>query len=129
MYIGSLGYIISLGLISFGFATDRFMLVLPFLLAFIAAHAIGQGAVIWVYISEIFPSSARAKGQTLGSSTHWISAATLTLVMPSLLAEVAPAKIFLAFALLMVLQLLWVRFAMVETRGRALEDIAAGWEA
>ncbi|MFM6831832.1 MAG: sugar porter family MFS transporter [Novosphingobium sp.] len=124
MYIGSAGYIVSLGMTAWGFASGQFALVLPFIFAFIAAHAIGQGAVIWVYISEIFPSVARAKGQSLGAGTHWVFAAGLTLVMPAILASVAPAAIFAGFAAMMVLQLIWVRFAMIETRGRSLEDVA-----
>ena len=125
MVIGSLGYILSLGMTAYGFASGQFALVLPFVLAFIAAHAIGQGAVIWVYISEIFPSAARAKGQSLGAGTHWVFAAALTLVMPIVLVEVPPVLIFGGFAVMMVLQLIWVALAMVETRGRALEDVAA----
>ena len=124
LYLGSFGYIISLGMTAYGFASEQFALVLPFILAFIAAHAIGQGAVIWVYISEIFPSAARAKGQSLGAGTHWLFAAALTFVMPSVLASVPPVAIFLGFAGMMVLQLLWVRFAVFETRGRSLEEIA-----
>lgn len=126
MYVGSIGYIVSLGMTAYGFASGQFELVLPFILAFIAAHAVGQGAVIWVYISEIFPSNARAKGQSLGAGTHWVFAAALTLVMPVVLASVSPVAIFLGFAAMMVLQLVWVRFSMFETRGRSLEDIAAG---
>jgi sugar porter (SP) family MFS transporter len=125
MYIGSIGYIVSLGMTAYGFGSGNFALVLPFILAFIAAHAIGQGAVIWVYISEIFPSAARAKGQSLGAGTHWVFAAALTLVMPAVLASVPPVAIFLGFAGMMVLQLVWVHLAMTETRGRSLEDIAS----
>ncbi|MXO70954.1 sugar porter family MFS transporter [Alteraurantiacibacter buctensis] len=126
MYVGSVGYIVSLGMTAYGFGSGNFGLVLPFILAFIAAHAIGQGAVIWVFISEIFPSAARAKGQSLGAGTHWVFAAALTLVMPGLLATVPPVTIFLGFAAIMVLQLVWVHLAMPETRGRSLEDIAGG---
>lgn len=125
MYIGSVGYIVSLSATAYGFASGQLGIVLPFILAFIAAHAVGQGAVIWVYISEIFPSSARAKGQSLGAGTHWVFAAALTLVMPAVLSSVSPVAIFLFFAGMMILQLLWVGFAMVETRGRSLEDVAA----
>ena len=124
MYVGSLGYIISLGMTAYGFASEQFALVLPFILAFIAAHAIGQGAVIWVYISEIFPSAARAKGQSLGAGTHWVFAAALTLIMPAVLNSVPPVAIFLGFAGMMALQLIWVHLAMFETRGRSLEEIA-----
>lgn len=124
MYVGSAGYIVSLGMTAWGFASGQFALVLPFIFAFIAAHAIGQGAVIWVYISEIFPSAARAKGQSLGAGTHWVCAAALTQVMPVILSNTAPAVIFAGFTLIMVLQLIWVRTAMIETNGRSLEDVA-----
>jgi sugar porter (SP) family MFS transporter len=124
MTIGSFGYIVSLGMTAYGFASGQFALVLPFVFAFIAAHAIGQGAVIWVYISEIFPSIARAKGQSLGAGTHWVFAALLTLVMPAILTTVQPVAIFLFFAGMMVLQLIWVRLAMIETRGRSLEEVS-----
>lgn len=125
MLVGSVGYIASLGMTAYGFASGQFALVLPFILAFIAAHAVGQGAVIWVYISEIFPSAARAKGQSLGAGTHWVFAAALTLVMPAVLVQVPPVLIFGGFAVMMTLQLIWVLLAMTETRGRALEDVAA----
>ena len=81
--------------------------------------------MIWVYISEIFPSAARAKGQSLGAATHWVFAAALTLVMPAVLATVSPVAIFLFFTGMMALQLVWVLILMIETRGRALEDVAA----
>lgn len=125
MLIGSLGYIVSLTLVAYGFSSGRFALVAPFLFVFIASHAIGQGAVIWVYISEIFPNSARATGQALGTTTHWVLAAILTLVMPVVLDIVAPARVFGFFAGMMLLQLLFVIFLMVETRGRSLEELAA----
>lgn len=124
MYIGSFGYLVSLGMTAYGFASGQFTLVLPFILAFIAAHAISQGAVIWVFISEIFPSAARAKGQSLGASAHWVLAAALTLVMPIMLAHFAPETVFIFFTLMMALQLVWVHFVMMETRNRSLEDIA-----
>ncbi|AJP72552.1 MFS transporter [Sphingomonas hengshuiensis] len=126
MLIGSIGYIVSLTMVAYGFAAQRYALVPYCIFAFIAAHAIGQGAVIWVYISEIFPTAARATGQALGTGTHWVLAAILTLVMPSLLTSVAPAYIFGFFAAFMVLQLLFTIFLMVETRGRSLEDVATG---
>src|SRR5690606_32005753 len=92
---------------------------------FIASHAIGQGAVIWVLISEIFPNRHRAAGQTLGSFTHWLFAALLTLTFPAMASTIAPGTIFLFFCLMMVLQLLWVRFKVPETKGRPLEQIEA----
>ena len=125
LYIGSIGYIVSLGMTAYGFASGQLGIVLPFILAFIAAHAVGQGAVIWVYISEIFPNAARAKGQSLGAGTHWVFAAALTLAMPVVLASISPVAIFLFFAGMMALQLVWVAFSMVETKDRTLEDISA----
>jgi sugar porter (SP) family MFS transporter len=128
MFIGSIGYLVSLGMVAWGFATEHYALVPAFIFLFIAAHAIGQGTVIWVYISEIFPNAARARGQALGSATHWVMAAGLTLVMPPLLASLAPAVIFLVFFAMMILQLLFVTFMMVETRGRTLESVAHALE-
>ncbi len=123
LYIGSFGYILSLGLVSWAFFAGQFAMV-PFLIfAFIAAHAVGQGAVIWVLISEIFPNRQRAYGQALGSSTHWGFAALLTLVFPTMATLLAPGFIFLFFCFMMVLQLLWVIFFVPETKGRPLEEI------
>ena len=95
-----------------------------FLFLFIASHAIGQGAVIWVFISEIFPTHLRAKGQSFGSSTHWVLAALITLFMPVALASFAnPGFVFLFFAVMMVFQLLFVAFMMPETKGVSLEKL------
>lgn len=126
LLIGSIGYIVSLAMVAYGFASAHYALVMPFIFLFIAAHAIGQGAVIWVYISEIFPNAARATGQALGTGTHWVFAAALTLVLPALLDTVAPQWIFAFFAGMMVLQLGFVLLLMVETRGRTLEELSAG---
>jgi hypothetical protein len=90
---------------------------------FIAAHAIGQGAVIWVLISEIFPDKFRATGQSLGSFTHWIFAALLTTFFPKMITAFAPGYVFLFFCLMMVLQLFWVKLMVPETKGRSLEEI------
>jgi MFS transporter, SP family, arabinose:H+ symporter len=124
MLIGSLGYIISLAGVAAAFQFGWGGMAVPVLLfVFIASHAIGQGAVIWVFISEIFPNSVRAYGQSLGSATHWIFAAVIAQVFPMLAAAVGPAPIFLSFALMMVLQLLWVIFSMPETKGVPLEEL------
>jgi len=127
MLIGSIGYLISLGMVAWGFASEHYALVPLFIFLFIAAHAIGQGTVIWVYISEIFPNAARARGQALGSSTHWVLAAALTFLMPIALAALPAATIFLLFFGMMALQLLFVLFIMVETKGVALEDMGASF--
>ena len=123
LYIGSFGYIASLGLAAWAFLTRHYPVVPPCIFAFIAAHAIGQGAVIWVFISEIFPNQHRAEGQTLGSFTHWIFAALLTTIAPGMFAAIAPGYIFLIFAGMMTLQLIWVKAMVPETKGVPLEQI------
>lgn len=99
------------------------LMVLLCIFAFIAAHAIGQGAVIWVFIAEIFPDRCRAAGQALGSATHWVFAAALTTVFPMMMAALAPGAVFLIFTGMMVLQLIWVKLMVPETRGVPLEDM------
>jgi MFS transporter, SP family, arabinose:H+ symporter len=123
LYIGSFGYIASLGLVSWAFFTEHYAIVPVCIFAFIAAHAIGQGAVIWVFISEIFPNRHRAAGQALGSSTHWVFAALITTFFPGLVTAFPPGYVFLFFCLMMVLQLIWVRSMVPETKGRSLEQI------
>jgi len=124
LYIGSFGYIISLGLIAWGFLTQHYALVPICLFAFIASHAVGQGTVIWVLISEIFPNRHRAEGQALGSFTHWIFAALLTTFFPIVVHDFSPGYVFLFFCSMMVLQLIWVKTMVPETKGIALEDMA-----
>jgi sugar porter (SP) family MFS transporter len=123
LYIGSFGYIASLGMCSWAFFTGHFAIVPACIFAFIAAHAVGQGAVIWVLISEIFPDKYRAAGQSLGSFTHWIFAALLTTFFPKMVTAFPPGYVFLFFCFMMVLQLVWVKLMVPETRGRSLEEI------
>jgi len=123
LYIGSFGYIVSLGLTAWAFFTRHYTIVPLCIFAFIAAHAIGQGAVIWVFISEIFPNRHRAEGQTLGSFTHWIFAALLTTFFPKMVSVLPPGYIFSFFTGMMVLQLLWVKTMVPETKGVPLEHI------
>ncbi|MEQ8474077.1 MAG: sugar porter family MFS transporter [Marinoscillum sp.] len=124
MYIGSFGYIVSLSMISFGFYTDAHAIFkLTFILIFIASHAIGQGAVIWVFISEIFPNRVRAYGQSWGAGTHWVFAALITLFGAVLINSMPPWQVFMLFAGCSVLQLLFVAFMMPETKGASLEEI------
>ncbi len=125
LFIGSIGYILSLGLCAWAFAVGKYQIVPACIFAFIAAHAVGQGAVIWVFISEIFPNRFRASGQALGSSTHWVFAALLTLVFPSMAEALSPAVIFAFFCGMMVLQLIWVYLYVPETRGVPLEEMQA----
>ena len=121
--IGSFGYIVSLSLVAWAFSSGHVAIVPMCIFAFIAAHAVGQGAVIWVFISEIFPNRHRAAGQALGSSTHWVFAALLTTLFPKMVSAFSPASVFLFFCAMMVLQLIWVRTMVIETKGVALEDI------
>jgi len=125
MYIGSVGYIVSLSAVAVAFYTGHSGgLVVPGLLfIFIAAHAIGQGAVIWVFISEIFPNRVRSWGNSLGSSTHWVFAALISATFPVLAGRFGQAPIFAAFAVMMLFQLLFVWRMMPETKGRSLEDL------
>jgi sugar porter (SP) family MFS transporter len=125
MYIGSFGYIISLSLVSCAFFFQWGGILIPlFLFLFIAAHAIGQGAIIWVFISEIFPNHLRNAGQSFGTSVHWVLAAIIPSFVPLLFGSIGAAVVFLVFALFMVLQLLFVHFMMPETRGVTLEQLS-----
>jgi SP family arabinose:H+ symporter-like MFS transporter len=123
LFIGSFGYILSLGLTAWAFFTQHYSIVPGCIFAFIAAHAIGQGAVIWVFISEIFPNRQRAEGQTLGSSTHWIFAALLTTFFPKMVSAFPPGYVFSFFAFMMVMQLIWVKTMVPETKGVPLEQM------
>ena len=123
LYVGSFGYIASLGLVAWGFFTGHYAIVPVCIFAFIAAHAIGQGAVIWVFISEIFPNRHRAEGQTLGSFTHWIFAAALTTFFPKMVSAFPPGYVFSFFTGMMVVQLIWVKTMVPETKGVPLEQI------
>src|SRR5882757_7690856 len=123
LYIGSFGYILSLGMCSLAFFTQTYSIVPACIFAFIAAHAVGQGAVIWVLISEIFPNRHRAEGQALGSFTHWIFAALLTTFFPKMVTAFSPGYVFLFFCGMMVLQLIWVKTMVIETKGVPLEQM------
>jgi sugar porter (SP) family MFS transporter len=132
LLIGSLGYILSLTMVAVCFALHTSpVLLMSFLLLFIASHAVGQGAVIWVFISEIFPNKIRATGQSFGASVHWVFAAIITLITPFFLDDKDgifkdnPWPIFAFFAGMMVLQLIWVLTKMPETKGVSLEELEA----
>lgn len=125
MYVGSFGYIVSLSLVACAFFLDWEGMAMPiFLFLFIAAHAIGQGTVIWVFISEIFPNHLRGSGQSFGSSVHWILAAVVPSLIPVLFATIGPGVVFAFFAFMMVLQLFFVAFVMPETKGISLEELS-----
>uniref|UniRef100_UPI0035664749 MFS transporter n=1 Tax=Muriicola sp. TaxID=2020856 RepID=UPI0035664749 len=125
MYIGSVGYIVSLALVACAFFLNwEGLAVAGFLFVFIAAHAIGQGTVIWVFISEIFPNHLRGYGQSFGCSVHWVLAAIIPSSIPFLFSSVGPGIVFSIFAFMMVLQLLFVIFMMPETKGVSLEELS-----
>ena len=124
MYIGSVGYMISLAMVAYGFKTDASAgFNLFFILTFIASHAVGQGAVIWVFISEIFPNSVRAAGQAWGTGTHWVFAALITMLGEVVIEAFPGWTVFAFFAAFMVLQLLFTHFMMPETKGVSLEEL------
>lgn len=124
IYLGSVGYIVSLTLVALAFGLGwRGMVVPLFLFLFIASHAVGQGAVIWVFLSEIFPNHLRAGGQAFGSSVHWVLAAIIPSSIPWLFTSVGAAPVFGFFAFMMVLQLVFVWRMMPETKGVPLEEL------
>ena len=130
LILGSFGYILSLSMVSFAFFTHAGpVFLMSFLLLFIAAHAVGQGAVIWVFLSEIFPNKIRSAGQSFGASIHWIFAALITLITPVFLDKDNgifknnPWPIFAFFAMMMLVQLIWVLTSMPETKGLSLEAL------
>ena len=123
MYIGSFGYLVSLGLITFSFYQESFTLVPLYIFIFIASHAIGQGSVIWVFISEIFPNSVRASGMAWGSLTHWVLAALVANFFPIFTEMFGGTIIFGFFGIMMMGQLAYVMFMMPETKGNSLEEI------
>ena len=123
MLVGSVGYILSLSAAAYSFYTGTGgKLLLVALVVFIASHAFGQGAVIWVFISEVFPNRVRARGQALGSFTHWVMAAAISWTFP-MIAAVSGWMTFAFYAVCMVGQLLWVMAVMPETKGISLEQI------
>ena len=127
MIFGSIGYIFSLSMVATSFYLNWTGLAVPgFLFLFIASHAIGQGAVIWVFISEIFPNHLRASGQSFGSSVHWVLAAIIPSMVPILFTSFGVGNVFAFFAFMMVFQLLFVLFMMPETKGISLEDVSKG---
>src|SRR5690554_1317141 len=124
LFIGSIGYIASLIGVSWAFFSGaEGAVVVAFVCAFIASHAIGSGAIIWVFISEIFPNTVRDYGMSLGSGTHWVFAALITLITPVVLDAFSGGVIFAFFAGMMVLQLLFVWIMMPETKDLTLEEL------
>ncbi|MEU5852741.1 MFS transporter [Saccharopolyspora shandongensis] len=132
MLIGSIGYLVTLGLLTATYLSqgDDFsgtasLFVVVMVMLFVAAHAFGQGAVIWVFIAEIFPTSIRARGQAFGSLVHWGFAAIISWIFPLLADTVGGAMAFAFFFMCMVGQLVWVLLLMPETKGVPLEKLKA----
>jgi MFS transporter, SP family, arabinose:H+ symporter len=124
MYVGSFGLILSLALVANAFFSGNMGMNVPvYLFLYIAFFGFSQGAVIWVFISEIFPNEVRAYGQALGSFTHWIMAAIIAFTFPYIAETFGGGITFMFFALMMVLQLLFVWKIMPETKGTSLEGV------
>jgi sugar porter (SP) family MFS transporter len=125
MFIGSVGLILTLGLVARAFYTQQFgtVLVPGLLFVYIAFFAFSQGAVIWVFISEIFPNAVRAQGQALGSSTHWVMATVIAFTFPYFAEKLGGGNTFAFFCAMMGLQLLFVWRFMPETKGTSLEGV------
>ena len=124
---GAVGSAICMGLVAWIFASGEYQGWLVWLLVgFVICHAFGQGAVIWVYISEVFPNSVRAKGQTLGSFTHWFMAMVVSWSFPVFAKDVGEQGAglpFAVFAVMMVGQIFVVGLLFPETKQIALEDM------
>ena len=118
---GGIGYLVALFSASAFFALGNGPMSAACIFLFMAAHAVGQGTVIWVLISEVFPQRFRAQGQSLGASTHWVFAALVSLFFPMAAERFAPAMIFGFFGVMMVFHLLWVVFMVRETKGSELK--------
>ncbi|HEX8424701.1 sugar porter family MFS transporter [Hymenobacter sp.] len=125
MFVGSVGLILTLGLVARAFYSEQFTgYTVPVLLfVYIAFFAFSQGAVIWVFISEIFPNAVRAKGQALGSSTHWVMATVIAFTFPYFAEQLGGGHTFAFFCVMMVLQLLFVWRYMPETKNTSLEQV------
>ena len=127
LIIGSVGMVIALGLVTWTFYTRDFggYDVMFYLVAFIAFFAFSQGAVIWVFMAEIFPNKVREQGQTLGSFTHWIMAVIISWIFP-IIAESSDSGGFYSFLLFTIMMFLHGIFAwkvIPETKGKSLEGI------
>jgi sugar porter (SP) family MFS transporter len=124
LLIGAAGCASCLGGVAWVFATQSHRGDLLWLLvAFIAFFSVSQGAVIWVYIGEVFPTSVRAKGQGVGSASHWFMDALIAQMFPVVVTMMNTATPFVFFALMTVVQFLVVLFVYPETKGQTLEQL------
>jgi MFS transporter, SP family, arabinose:H+ symporter len=125
LLIGAVGCFLSLSGVAWVFYTGEHLhLLLALLVGFIVSFAISQGSVIWVYLSEVFPTNVRSKGQSLGSSSHWIANGLIANIFPYV-AVYSKALPFAFFALMMVVQFFTVLFIYPETKGQTLEGMQA----
>lgn len=125
LYVGAGGMSVFLGLFSWAFITDTKsgFILLSLLIGYIAFFAFSQGAVIWVILSEMFPNSVRAKGTAIGSFSHWIFNFGIALLFPVVSAVVGVGYVFVFFTVATLLSLIFYRFALIETKGKSLEEI------
>jgi len=130
MIVGSIGYIVSLATVSVVFFLNgeaftglSGTVLLGALIVFVASHSFGQGAVIWVFISEIFPNNVRAMGQSFSSFILWIFAALVSQTFPMIIGSFGGGTIFAVYCGFMIIQLIWVLVLMPETKGIPLEEI------
>ena len=122
LIIGSIGCIVAHFAAASAFVFNLGLVAAICIFQFIVFFAVGQGVVIWVFISEIFPQKFRAQGQSWGSFTHWSFCAALTFVFPAMAASWAPASIFTFFGVGLCIHLLWAIFICPETKGKKLEE-------
>jgi MFS family permease len=122
LIIGSIGCIVAHFAAASAFVFNLGLVAAICIFQFIVFFAVGQGVVIWVFISEIFPQKFRAQGQSWGSFTHWSFCAALTFVFPAMAASWAPASIFTFFGVCLCIHLLWAIFICPETKGKKLEE-------
>ncbi len=126
LLIGAVGMFLSLAGVAFNFYDETLFGnygVVFFIVGFIAFFAFSQGAVIWVFLAEIFPNRIRSKGQALGSFTHWIMNAIIGLVFPVALTAFGGGNVFMFFAIMMVPFFFFVQKIMPETKGKSLEEL------
>lgn len=124
LLVGAVGTAVCLGSVSWLLHVNTHPGLLVWLfVVYIAFFALSQGAVIWVYIGEVFPNSVRSKGQGIGNAAHWIMNTILQLVFPVIVANVSPSAPFTFFAGMTAVQFVVVLFTYPETRGQSLEDL------
>ncbi len=125
LYVGSVGMSVFLGLFSWAFISDNKsgFILLTLLIGYIAFFAFSQGAVIWVILSEMFPTSVRAQGTAIGSFSHWFFNFGIALLFPLVSAKIGIGYVFVFFTVATLLSILFYKYALIETKGKTLEEI------